>query len=102
MLVVSGLACYFISYRSRLEREFGKPFKYKRILLGSFVAITLAVIVWGIERINFADRYIDPTLADYIVKTLAGIVVIVLIVASFRMQKHAVKRDEDFGQSPQT
>ena len=102
MLAVSALACCFISYQSRLEREFSKPFKYKRILLGSFVAITLAVIVWGTERIIFADSYIDPTLADYVVKALAGIVAIVSIVASVRMKKRAVKGSEDTGHSPQT
>lgn len=101
LLGVSSLLGAVTLYFSGLERVQQEPFRYKRLLRGLNIALLLVVMAWAIERMVFAAKYTSPTLADYFVMLIAGIVGLVATIVSYRWYKRTVKRSEDLERSSQ-
>lgn len=101
LLGASCLAQSVFLYQNKLQEVLKKSFKYKRLFKWASVAFALAAIIWGTERLAFSTRYADPTLLDYFVLLLVGILGLVALSLQDRLAKRAIKRNEVVGGNPQ-
>lgn len=102
LLGASCLALSVFTYQNKLEKALTKSFKYKRLFWWASLALAVVAIIWGFERTAFSTRYADPTLPDYFVIVLVGILSLIAIFLSDRLAKRAIKRSEVVGGNPPT